>query len=83
MAAMDTTLSALIAPLLNGGPAVIAALILFIIALLWERRRLMAEIKEKETKIDKIVDDYHKGNLTIAEAMNSLRFVLSEIKGKL
>ncbi len=81
--AMDTTISTLLAPLLNGGPAVIAALILFILALLWERRRLMAEIKEKEAKIDKIVDDYHKGNLTIAEAMNSLRFVLSEIKGKL
>lgn len=43
----------------------------------------MGEIKEKEGKIDKIVDDYHKGNLTIAEAMNSLRHVLTEIKGRL
>lgn len=80
---MDTTISALIQPLLTGGPAVISALILFIFALLWERRRLMGEIKEKEGKIDKIVDDYHKGNLTIAEAMNSLRHVLTEIKGRL
>jgi hypothetical protein len=80
---MDSTLATLVAPLLNGGPAVIAGLILFIIALLWDRRRLQAEIKEKEAKIDKIVDDYHKGNLTIAEAMNSLKYVLAEIKGKL
>lgn len=80
---MDTTLTSLLAPLLNGGPTVIAALILVIVALIWERNRLMNEIKDKETKIDKIVDDYHKGNMTIAEAMNSLRFVLTEIKGRL
>jgi hypothetical protein len=80
---MDNTISVLLAPLLNGGPAVIAALMLFVLALLWDRRRLQAEIKEKEAKIDKIVDDYHKGNLTIAEAMNSLKYVLAEIKGKL
>lgn len=80
---MDNTISTLLAPLLDGGPAVIAALILFILALLWDRKRLVAEVKEKEAKIDRIVDDYHKGNLTIAEAMNSLKYVLAEIKGKL
>jgi hypothetical protein len=81
--AMDTTISTLLAPLLAGGPAVVAAMALIILALLWERRRLMNEIKEKEGKLDKIVEDYHRGNLTIAEAMNSLKYVLAEIKGKL
>lgn len=80
---MDNTLALLLAPVLNGGPAVVAALILIIIALAWDRKRLQAEIKEKEGKIDRIVDDYHKGNLTIAEAMNSLKYVLAEIRGKL
>jgi predicted Holliday junction resolvase-like endonuclease len=70
--------------LFKGGPeAIIALLILIIAALFIEIRRLRTEIKSREEKLDKIVDDYHKGNLTIAEAMNSLKFVLAEIKGKL
>jgi SMC interacting uncharacterized protein involved in chromosome segregation len=51
--------------------------------LLIERKRLIAELDKKDSKIDKIIDDYYNGNLTIAEAFNSLTKVLFEIKGKI
>jgi hypothetical protein len=55
-----------------------------IIVFLWlERRRLLHELEKKDDKIDRIIDDYSKGNVTLGEALNSLKLVLYEIKGKL
>lgn len=51
--------------------------------LLVERNKLVEDNKKKDEKIDKIIDDYYKGNLTLTEALNSLKLVLYEIKGKL
>ena len=67
----------------GGSEGIIAILISIIAFLVWDRKRLHDDIKRKEDKLDKIVDDYHQGNLTIAEAMNSLKYVLAEIKGKI
>lgn len=79
---LDSVVS-IITLLSGGGPsAVIAILVLVIVHLILERRRLVAEIAKKDEKMDRIVDDYHKGNLTLAEALNSLKSVLYEIKGK-
>lgn len=61
-------------------PIIMGVIIMF---LLNERKALVAENKKKEEKIDKIVDDYYRGNLTLTEALNSLKLVLFEIKGKL
>jgi hypothetical protein len=51
--------------------------------LLEERKKLLEDNKKKDERIDKIIDDYHKGNLTLTEALNSLKLVLYEIKGKI
>lgn len=51
--------------------------------LLEERKKLIADNQKKDERIDKIIDDYHKGNLTLTEALNSLKLVLFEIKGRL
>ncbi len=51
--------------------------------LLDERKKLIAENQKKDERIDKIIDDYHRGNLTLTEALNSLKLVLYEIKGKI
>ena len=73
----------LITLLTQGGPsAILAILVLIIVVLIFDRRRLLSEITKKDEKIDKIVDDYYKGNLTLSEALNSLKSVLYEIKGK-
>ena len=61
-------------------PIIMGVIILF---LLNERKQLKEDNKKKEEKIDKIVDDYYRGNLTLTEALNSLKLVLFEIKGKL
>lgn len=74
----------LLKAMLGGGPqAIIAVLLFLIIMLLAERRRLIAEIQKKDDKIDKIIDEYYKGNLTLSEALNSLKLVLFEIKSKI
>lgn len=74
----------LVEKMMGGGPeAIIAGLIAFICLLLLDRKRLHDQLQKKEEKIDKIIDDYHSGNLTLAEALNSLKHVLFEIKGRL
>ena len=84
--AVDDIISTLLKLLTEGKsaadvlPIVMGVIIMF---LLNERKALVAENKKKEEKIDKIVDDYYRGNLTLTEALNSLKLVLFEIKGKL
>lgn len=81
---METIITDLINVLLGGGPqAIIAILVLVIVLLVLDRRRLLADIHRKDAKIDQIIDDYYKGNLTLSEALNSLKIVLYEIKSKI
>jgi uncharacterized membrane protein YqiK len=80
---MDTVIGNLIAILLQGGPEVVAVLILFIVLLLFERKRLISEVSRKDARIDKVTEDYHVGSLTLAEALNSLKMVLFELKSHL
>lgn len=81
---MDQIITSLLTVLSGGGPqAIIALLVLLLVLLIWERRRMHAEIDKKDEKLDRIIDEYHKGNLTLAEALNSLKIVLFEIKAKL
>jgi hypothetical protein len=65
---------------LGGGPGVMAVLLILIGFLLWDRWRMTKEITRYQDRIDKIIDDYHQGNLTLADALNSLKLVLYEIK---
>ncbi len=80
---MDNILALVVGQLLHGGPETIAIMALLIVLLLWDRRRLTNEIAKKDERLNKIVDDYYKGNITLAEALNSLKLVLYEIKIKL
>lgn len=81
---MDAIIEKLLVALLSGGPtAIIAVLLLIIFGLFIERKRLLKEIEKKDDKLDKIIDDYYKGNMTISQAFNSLKEVLYEIKGRL
>jgi hypothetical protein len=81
---LESLIEKLIGALLGGGPqAIIAILLLFITVLILDRRRLVKEIEKKDDRIDKIVDDYHKGNLTLSETLGSLKIVLYEIKSRI
>ncbi len=51
--------------------------------LLEERKKLMADNQKKDEKIDEIIEGYHKGNMTLTEALNALRIVLYEIKARI
>lgn len=81
---METILNTILQALMGGGPgAIIALLVAFIAVLLWHIRQLYKDVEKKDDKIEKILDDYHKGNLTLTEALTSLKMVLVEIKAKL
>ena len=83
---MDNIIGANLNLLTNGktGAQVIPIIMgLIIWHLLDERKKLLGEIEKKDKRIDSIVEDYHKGNLSLAEALNSLKLVLYEIKGRL
>lgn len=68
----------------SGGPqAIIAILFLIIIGLLHDRHFRLDEIKAKDAKLDRIIDDYFKGTMTIAEALNSLKIVLYELRASI
>ena len=70
--------------LAGGGPQVVILLLMGIVAFFWfERKRLLDEIKRKDDKIEKIIDDYQKGNTTLTDAFTQLRIVLAEIRAKL
>ena len=75
------TVSNVIGILAAGGPhAVIAILVFIIVGMARDRRRLTAELTKRDDKLDKIVEDYFHGNMTLSEALGSLRIVLAEIK---
>jgi phosphopantothenate synthetase len=63
--------------------ALIAILIGIIAALGWLCRHLIKQNATKDEKIYKIVEDYSKNNITMSEALNSIKLVLVEIKAKL
>ena len=74
---MDQFLPQLIGILLGGsGQAVTAVLIVTIIGLLTDRRRMIADMKAKEARIDRMIDDYYKANIQVTEALGSIKQLL-------
>ena len=68
----------------GGGPQVVILMLMGVIAFFWfERKRLLDEVKRKDEKIDKIIEDYQNGNTTLTDAFTQLRIVLAEIRAKL
>lgn len=81
---MEALFVQLLTAILGGGPsAIFALLIAFILLLLIDRKRLTNEISKKDEKIEKIIDEYSRGNLTIAQALDNLKTVLYEIRGRI
>lgn len=81
---MDSVLQILLAVTHSGGPAALIGVLVLVIGFLFvERVRLLKEVEKKDEKLEKIIDDYYKGNMTISDAFTSLKLVLYEIKSKL
>lgn len=81
---MDKLLQKLAEAILAGGPSAIIAILIGVVGfLIWERRRLMKLLEQKDAKIELIINDYHKGNISLVEALNSLKMVMVEIKSRL
>ncbi len=74
---MEQFLPQLVTTLLGGGAqAVVAVLVVTIIGLLSDRKRTLADLKAKEARIDRMIDDYYKANIQVTEALGSIKQLL-------
>lgn len=80
---MEQVIASLIQTVVAGVGPIGALLMLAVIMLLMERKRLIEALQKKDDRIDKILSDYHAGNITLTQALESLKGVLNEIKAKL
>ena len=75
--------------LAGGGPQVVILLLMVMLAALFlERTRLLklvdkkeGDIAVKDKQIEKVLEDYKTGNMTLTEAFTQLRILMAEIKG--
>lgn len=80
---MEETLHFLLKEILVGGPAAIVAILSIIIyALYKETKSLKSEIKTKDERIYKIIQDYYDGTRTLTNAIDGIKTVLGEIKSR-
>jgi len=92
---VDTGIALLTNTLLDGGNRAVLALLLFICYGLWvDRSRLTHNLQEahkdtaraielKDAKADEVVTSYFKSSLATADALSSLKMVLTEINIRL
>lgn len=67
----------------GGFKGIIALLVCFIALLIWDRKHLQENLEKKEEKIEEILDNYYRSNITLGDALNGLKILLAEIKAKL
>ena len=80
---METILTTLVTTGLAGGPQSLVAILFIVIAFLWiDRQRMTKEIARKDERLEKIVEAYHAGSLTLSEALTALRITLAEMKSR-
>lgn len=78
------TVTTVITLLAGGGPKAVGGVLVLVVALLLlDRKRVIADLAKKEARVEKIVEKYYKGNVTLTEALNGVKSVLAEIKFKL
>lgn len=75
-------ITSVITLLTTGGPSAIIAILVRIIAtLLYDRRRLISDIDKAHTKVDRFVEDYHQGTLTLSDAFTSIEVISMPYRG--
>lgn len=92
---MEGLIKSLIPLIADGGSSAVIALLLLIVGfLVWDRIQLLKRLSEslkqtldaKEAEkqvILEIIEKYHRGNLTMVQAINEIKVVLAAIQGRL
>lgn len=76
-------LMSLVTTLSQGGPAAIITLLIMTVAYLHrDNVKLKSILAEKDKRTEAIVDKYYSGNLSLADALNSLKATLFELKSR-
>lgn len=81
---MENAVMLILEAIVGGGPgAIIAILTSLNVVFGFFIYKLWGQLNKRDDKIDKIIEDYSKNNITITEALNGLKMVLVEIKAKI
>jgi len=60
----------------GGGQAVVAILLIAIIGLVVDRRRMILEIRQREARTEKLIEDYYQSNMQVRQLLVSIRQML-------
>jgi len=60
----------------GGGQAVVAILLMAIIGLVVDRRRMILEIRQREARTEKLIEDYYQSNMQVRQLLVSIRQML-------
>lgn len=81
---MDQAIQFLLNSIVTGGSGAIISLLIVVIGfLIWDRRRILNELNEKDDKLSEVIHNYYEATIDTTKALDSLRMVLIEIKAKM
>lgn len=85
---MEKALLTLLDQVIAGGPgAIIALLLAFSGFLVWDRLKLIKAMKNNSTEykesLKQVVENYHRGQISMIEAFSEIRIILAKIEGRL
>jgi hypothetical protein len=60
----------------GGGQAVVAILLIAIIGLVVDRKRMILEIRQREARTEKLIEDYYQSNMQVRQLLVSIRQML-------
>lgn len=81
---ISSVIGALITFMITPGPGAIIALLVLAIVLIWiDRNRLIKTIEKKDDRIDRIIDQYYAGHLSLTDALGHIESAMLEMAKRL
>ena len=73
---MERLIGQVLDVMFGGGQAVVAILLIAIIGLVVDRRRMILEIRQREARTEKLIEDYYQSNMQVRQLLVSIRQML-------
>ena len=73
---MERLIGQVLDVMFGGGQAVVAILLIAIMGLVVDRRRMILEIRQREARTEKLIEDYYQSNMQVRQLLVSIRQML-------